>query len=137
SSKTRRNSAESVPGGPMTQLDLKTTPLTDAARRFLEPGVYGHFIDGRETLSASGETFAVIDPNTGLTFARCALGGPEEIDAAARAARAAFEDGRWRHMPAQEKERILRRFAELIEANRDLLFDLDVIDGGVVRSYST
>jgi acyl-CoA reductase-like NAD-dependent aldehyde dehydrogenase len=111
-------------------------PLAPATRAFLAEGGFGHFIEGEMVGSASGETFAVHDPATGREFARCAAAGPQDVDRAVRSARRAFDDGRWRNLEPLEKERRLRRLGELIEANRDLLMDLDVIDGGLVRAYS-
>jgi acyl-CoA reductase-like NAD-dependent aldehyde dehydrogenase len=108
--------------------------LSEAAKAFLAEGRFGHLIDGATTTST--ETFAVHDPATGQEFARCAAGTPQDIDRAVRAARTAFEDGRWRGLEPLEKERRLRRLGQLIEDNRDLLMDLDVIDGGLVRAYS-
>ena len=93
-------------------------------------------IEGEVVASASGETMAVFDPATGVEFARCAAGGREDVDRAVRSARQAFDDGRWRNLDAQEKERRLRRLSTLLQQSRALLSDLDVIDGGVVQAYS-
>ncbi|HZZ36958.1 MAG TPA: aldehyde dehydrogenase family protein, partial [Caulobacteraceae bacterium] len=111
-------------------------PLSPATRAFIGGGPFGHLIDGEVGASASGETFAVYDPATGAPFARCAAGGAQDVDRAVRAARRAFDDGRWRNLDPQEKERRLHRLGALIEQNRDLLMDLDVLDGGLVRGYS-
>lgn len=110
--------------------------LSKAAKTFLSTRVFGHFIDGVAVQSASGATFPVYDPAVGRAFARCAAGDGQDVDRAAQAARRAFEDGRWRNLEPLEKERRLRRLSQLIDANRDLLMDLDVIDGGLVRGYS-
>jgi len=110
--------------------------LSSAASAFLDRGGFGHVIEGEFVSSLSGETFAVIDPATGEAFARCAAGGAEDVDRAVRSARRAFEDGRWRDLEPLEKERRLRRLSQLIDQNRDLLMDIDVIDGGLVRAYS-
>jgi len=110
--------------------------LSKASQAFLAEGGFGHLIDGEVVGSVSGETFPVYDPATGREFARCAAGGPEEVDRAVRSAREAFEDGRWRNLEPLEKERRLRRLSGLIQDNRDLLMDIDVIDGGLVRAYS-
>jgi len=110
--------------------------LSTATRAFLAEGGFGHLIDGEVVGSVSGETFAVYDPATGREFARCAAAGPEEVDRAVRSAREAFDDGRWRNLEPLEKERRLRRLSGLIHDNRDLLMDLDVVDGGLVRAYS-
>lgn len=111
-------------------------PLTDLTRAFLAKGPFGHFIDGKMVRSEGGDSFAVIDPGTGETFTECAAGTAADVDRAVQSARAAYDDGRWRDLPPAEKERILRRYAELLYENRDLLSDIDVIDGGVVRTYS-
>ncbi|CAN7309075.1 aldehyde dehydrogenase family protein [Phenylobacterium sp. LjRoot225] len=108
--------------------------LSGAAKAFLAEGRFGHLIDGETCFS--DETFAVYDPATGAEFARCAAGTAKDVDRAARAARAAFDDGRWRNLDPLEKERRLRRLSQLISQNRDLLMDIDVIDGGLVRAYS-
>src|SRR5438477_10929965 len=111
-------------------------PLSPATRAFFSGGRFGHLIDGEVVTSASGETFVVFNPATGAPFAQCAAGGALEVDRAVRAARRAFEDGRWRNLDPQEKERRLHRLGALIEQNRELLMDLDVLDGGLVRAYS-
>lgn len=111
-------------------------PLSKATRAFLADGGFGHLIEGETVSSASGETLPVFDPATGREFARCAAGGREDVDRAVRSARQAFDDGRWRNLEPLEKERRLRRLSQLIDENRDLLMDIDVIDGGLVRAYS-
>lgn len=110
--------------------------LSQAAHTFLANGGFGHLIDGDIVGSVSGETFPIYDPATGREFARCAAAGREDVDRAVRSAREAFDDGRWRNLEPLEKERRLRRLSGLIQDNRDLLMDLDVIDGGLVRAYS-
>jgi acyl-CoA reductase-like NAD-dependent aldehyde dehydrogenase len=110
--------------------------LSQASQTFLASGAFGHLIDGETVSSVSGETFAVYDPATGREFARCAAAGREDVDRAVRSARQAFDDGRWRNLEPLEKERRLRRLSGLIQDNRDLLMDLDVVDGGLVRAYS-
>ena len=114
---------------------LDAYPLSPRTRRFLE-GPLGHLIDGEMVASASGRTMPVHDPATGRVFAEVATGDPEDVDRAARAARAAFDDGRWRNLAPADKERRLRRLAELLDERRDVLTDLDILDGGLIRSYS-
>jgi acyl-CoA reductase-like NAD-dependent aldehyde dehydrogenase len=78
----------------------------------------------------------VIEPATGLEFARVASGDRTDVDTAVRSARTAFDDGRWRRLPPAQRERCLRRLAQLLDTQRELLSDLDVLDGGVLRGYS-
>jgi acyl-CoA reductase-like NAD-dependent aldehyde dehydrogenase len=116
--------------------ELSRYPLQAATRKFLADAPHGHYIEGEATPSLCGETLPVFDPATGVEFARVAAGNKADVDRAATSARRAFDDGRWRHLASGEKERRLRRLASLLDANRDVLADLDVLDGGVVRSYS-
>ena len=110
--------------------------LSAPTQGFLAAKTFGHFIDGQDVGSATGESFAIHDPATGREFARCAAGTAQDVDRAVRSARRAFDDGRWRNLEPLEKERRLRRLGELIAENRDLMMDLDVVDGGLVRAYS-
>ena len=48
----------------------------------------------RTIASASGRTFATIDPSTGAEIAQVAFGEAEDVDRAVAAGRAAFESGR-------------------------------------------
>ena len=111
-------------------------PLSPKTREFLGREWFGHFIDGKELPSEDGSTLSILDPASGLEFARVAKGAPVDVDRAVRGARKAFEDGRWRHMPPAHKEKCLRRLSTLFEAHGDLFTDLDVLEGGVVKSYS-
>jgi phenylacetaldehyde dehydrogenase len=78
--------------------------------------VHGHFIDGRERPSADERTFEVRNPANGMLVARVAEGGAAEIGSAIDAASNAFEDGRWSRQTVRERQRILNRFADAIEA---------------------
>ena len=118
------------------QMSMDDLPLAQATSNFLTLSEFGHVIEGEVVPSASGQTMPLYDPATGLEFARCASGGAEDVDRAVRSARAAFDDGRWRNLDAQEKERRLRRLSALISQSREVMSDLDVLDGGVVQAYS-
>jgi acyl-CoA reductase-like NAD-dependent aldehyde dehydrogenase len=118
----------------MTVLD--TYNLSKGAAAVLDGGVIGHVLDGEVTLSSSGKTFPVFDPSSGQQIAEGADGGSEEVERAVQAARTSFDDGRWRRLRPSERERVLRRLAELLEQNRDALSDLDALDAGILQSYS-
>ncbi len=91
---------------------------------------YGLFIGNQEVPAASGKTFESTNPATGEVLSRVAEAGPEDVDRAARAAEKAFEEGSWRKTHPYERAKLLRRFAELIEKNRDRLAELDTLDCG-------
>ena len=115
---------------------LSLYPLCGKTRKFLTGSPFGHFINGEMVPSSSGETLPVYDPSTGIEFARVAAGNAADVDRAVRSAREAFDDGRWHHLAALEKERRMRRLVAKLEDHRDILADLDVIDGGVVRAFT-
>ncbi len=111
--------------------------LAPEAEKYLGRGVVGHVIDGRTVESVSGATFEVVDPSTGVTIAQAARADQEDVDRAVAAARAAFEDGRWRNLTPLERERRLRRMATLLEDHTDVLGDLDSLDAGVLKKWSS
>jgi phenylacetaldehyde dehydrogenase len=91
---------------------------------------HGHFIGGRWTAAASGGALDVHDPATGQRIARIAAGGAAEIDAAVRAARAAFE-GPWSRFTAAQRSAVLWRVAELVQQDFQRLCELEVLDSGL------
>src|SRR5215470_2671101 len=89
-----------------------------------------HVIDGQETESVSGERFASVDPWTREPWAEVALGGQEDAERAVQAARRAFDEGPWPRMGFAERGALLHRFADLIEANAEMLALADTTDMG-------
>src|SRR6478672_3718230 len=88
------------------------------------------FIDGKFRTAASGATFDSVNPATGELITRVSSGGAEDVDAAVRSARAAFDSGVWSRTSAAHRKRVLQRLAELItEHDRELAL-LDSIDMG-------
>jgi gamma-glutamyl-gamma-aminobutyraldehyde dehydrogenase len=88
------------------------------------------FIDGAFRDAASGETFVSENPATGRPITEVASGDTVDIDAAVKAARRAFEDGRWSRMAPADRKTILLRYADAIEANSEELATLDALEGG-------
>ena len=87
-------------------------------------------IDGRWVPAASGDSFDVRDPSSDRILTRCAAGDAVDVDRAVMAARKAFDQGEWPRMKACERERLLHRLADLIEAHADELAELEAIDNG-------
>ncbi len=78
-----------------------------------------HFIGGKHTPGASGTYGDVYDPNTGQVQARVPLAGRSETEAAiADAAEAQREWGEWN---PQRRARVLLRFLQLVEKEKDSL----------------
>ncbi|MFJ5310048.1 aldehyde dehydrogenase family protein [Streptomyces sp. NPDC088350] len=88
------------------------------------------YIGGEWTHAADGATFTTVDPARAKPVAEVAACGAAEVDRAVRAARAAFEDGRWSRLAPAERKRRLLRLAELIAADAEHLALLDSLDMG-------
>ncbi len=87
-------------------------------------------INGEWTDSASGKTFATINPATEEKIADVAYGDEKDIDRAVKAARRAFETGDWPRMDARDRARLIHRLADLIEEHIDELAALETLDNG-------
>lgn len=96
-----------------------------------------HFIDGQWAESNHDATIAVYDPSTGREIARISDASDADVDRAVAAARTAFDDGRWTGLSPYNRERLINRLADLIEANADELAELESIDNGKPRSASS
>ena len=77
---------------------------------------YSHWIGGRAVAGTSGRAGDVFNPSLGVVAARVALASEPEVDAAVRAARAAFPA--WAATPALKRARVLFKFKEIVEQRR-------------------
>src|SRR3954454_21214696 len=104
--------------------------LSDAARAFAGRD-HGLLIGGEWVPAAEGRTFETVDPATEQAIAAVPHGGPEDVDRAVAAARAAFaDDAPWRKAPAPQRALLISRFADLIEEHADELAELEALDNG-------
>ncbi|MCL4183575.1 MAG: aldehyde dehydrogenase family protein [Burkholderiaceae bacterium] len=101
------------------------------------PERYALFIDNEPVAPLSGDTLPVVDPSDGSTFAQMGRGGGADVDRAVRAARRAFDGsgtepaaGPWGRLDAVDRGRLLRRWADLIDANREALARIESRDTG-------
>lgn len=88
------------------------------------------FIDGAYRPSASGRTFATINPATGETLAHIAACNSDDVESAVAAAGAAFDDGRWHRRTPAERKAVLLQFASLLEAHTIELAVIESLDSG-------
>ncbi|MDN5932614.1 MAG: aldehyde dehydrogenase family protein, partial [Pseudonocardia sp.] len=86
-------------------------------------------IGGEAVDALSGRTFESQNPYTGRAWARVPDGGPEDVDAAVSAARAAL-DGEWGAMTGFARSALLRRLGDLVGRNAERLARLEVNDSG-------
>lgn len=89
----------------------------------------GLFIDGRFRAGTGGE-FIVLNPSTGAALATTTLASAADVDLAVRAARAAFDDGRWSRLAPAARAARLHRLADLLEENLDELALLESLNCG-------
>src|ERR1700719_2142425 len=87
-------------------------------------------INGKWVEAASGKTFDTYNPATGEVLARVAEGDREDIDRAVKAARNAFETGRWSQLTASERGRAIWKLADLLEENLEEFAELESLDNG-------
>ena len=83
------------------------------------------FINGEFVDAASGATFDTFAPRDATLLTRVAACDTEDVDRAVRAARAAFEDGRWCHQTPQQRKAVLLRLATLM---RERAMDLGLVE---------
>ncbi|PKR82636.1 aldehyde dehydrogenase family protein [Heyndrickxia camelliae] len=103
--------------------------VDERVEKFLQ-GKKKLFINGEFVESASGKTFDTPNPATGETLATVYEGGPEDIDRAVKAARKAFDEGKWTKMSAAARSRLMYKLADLMEEHKDALAQLETLDNG-------
>lgn len=97
-----------------------------------------HLIDGANVAPVNGDYIPVENPANGDVIAHVASGTAEDVDAAVRAARRAFEDPTWREMGPAERSRLLYRLVEIFTRNAEELVYLEAIStGGTIDRIST
>ncbi|MEM7376226.1 MAG: aminobutyraldehyde dehydrogenase, partial [Pseudomonadota bacterium] len=81
-----------------------------------------------ERVQGAGDAIDVIDPATGVAVTTVNAASADQVEAAARAAEAAFES--WSHTPPVERAAALLALADSMEAASDDLGELESIDCG-------
>ncbi len=105
---------------------------TLAESKFAAPKVRqtNMLINGKWVESRSGKRFQTINPVNETVIAEVAEGDAADVDAAVKAARAAFDSGPWSKMDARDRGRLMNKLADLMEANLDELAALETLDNG-------
>lgn len=98
----------------------------------LQKDPYPLFIDGSWVTPRSGWSFPVINPNDNSVIAHISEAGSEEVDAAVRAARRAYDEGPWSRLTARERGVLLSKTADIVERNLEKLAYLEALDTGKV-----
>ncbi|MFI5114701.1 MAG: aldehyde dehydrogenase family protein, partial [Terriglobales bacterium] len=104
------------------QIDSRVSAFIEKPRKML--------IDGKWVNAASGKTFPTYNPATGEVLAQVAEGDRQDIDAAVKAARKAFDSGPWPRMTASERGRLIWKLADLLEAHTEEFATIETLDNG-------
>ena len=87
-----------------------------------------HFINGKRDPGRSGATFEGYTPVDNSVIGNVASGNADDIDAACRAADAAFEE--WRELPGAERKKLLHKVADAIVKNAESIALVESYDSG-------
>src|SRR6202795_1572217 len=93
---------------------------------------FQNYIDGEWVDAASGETFESTSPANGETIGVFPKSGPDDVDRAVAAAKAAYAE--WRLVPAPKRGEVLFRFAQLLAEHKDDVTELMTHEMGKVRA---
>ena len=113
----------------MTTAQALPEALSDPARSFVA-GPHRLLIGDERLEAADGRTFETLDPATGRVIATVPYAGAEDVDRAVRAAREAFDDGRWTGIAAAARTRAMLAFADAIDEHADELAEIESLDNG-------
>ena len=91
---------------------------------------HDHFIAGDRVAPGSGAYFESTNPATAAVNYEVARGDAGDIDRAVRAAKAAFEDPRWRDLSQTKRGRLLRNLGDLVAENAEELARMETLDNG-------
>ena len=108
---------------------MTETPSTSAAPT-LERSSWKLLINGEQVDSANGAQFATYNPAHNTELAQVAQAGREDVDRAVRAARAAFEGGKWPRTSAARRTNIMMKIAQIMRERSDELARTETLNNG-------
>jgi aldehyde dehydrogenase (NAD+) len=92
-------------------------------------------VGGQWRASGDGATWTHRHPATQEEIGAFAVATAEDVDAAVRAARTAFDEGTWPRATASERIKVLRKYGDLLREHADELRALQALDNGVPLSF--
>jgi aldehyde dehydrogenase (NAD+) len=103
-----------------------------AARRPVQDAMpdFQNLIGGKWQPAFDGRTLDMVSPSDGRPFARIARGSAEDVDAAVKAARHAFEEGAWSRLTAVERGRLMVELGQRVLEHFEELAELEARDTG-------
>ncbi len=109
--------------------DWSYAPAPESASHVKLLPKYDLFINGKFTAPAKGKYFETINPATEKKLAEVAEATSEDVDAAVKAARKAYNNV-WSKMPAKERGKYIYRIARMIQDRARELAVIESMDGG-------
>lgn len=96
---------------------------------------HGQYIDGRAVAGRGGERIEVVNPATRAVVGSVAQATDDEIEAAIASSDRAFR-GEWARVTPADRERILLRFADLIDAHGEEIAQIETAQSGKLIGVS-
>jgi phenylacetaldehyde dehydrogenase len=87
-------------------------------------------IDGKFVDAESGETFPIYNPASGMEIAQIPAAAESDVNKAVAAARRAFDDGPWPRMLPADRQNLLLKLADLIEARGEEIAQMETLNQG-------
>jgi 5-carboxymethyl-2-hydroxymuconic-semialdehyde dehydrogenase len=116
----------------MSELESNLKKANGWLERFRVEGVKNQ-IAGEAVDAADGATFETISPIDLKPIARVARGKADDVDRAAKAARAAFRD--WAAMDGDKRKKLLHRIADAIVARAEEIAFIECMDTGQALKF--
>ncbi|MBI3369564.1 MAG: aldehyde dehydrogenase family protein, partial [Burkholderiales bacterium] len=104
--------------------------ITEHTDAFLSKRHHRLLIDGQWVDAQQGGTFPTLNPATEEVVGEIASAGEADVDLAVRAARRALDEGPWGRLRPAERQRLLLKLADLVEAHAQTLAEIESIDSG-------
>jgi phenylacetaldehyde dehydrogenase len=105
------------------------TAILPSVQQFLDRQ-HGLWIEGRQSASESEKRLNIFNPATGEMIASTADASVSDVDRAVMSGWRAFVSRSWAGKLPAERERILLRFADLVEQNTEELAQLETLEQG-------
>ena len=109
--------------------NITYSPAPESASQVQIAKRYNHFIGGKWVAPTKKEYFATTNPATGKKLSEVAEGSQADVNAAVKAARAAY-DGPWGKMSGRERGKYIYRIARLIQERAREFAIIETLDGG-------
>ena len=107
------------------------TELTQKLTQFLQKNKHSHFINGTYQTSTAETYISVHNPANEKVIGRVAIGTKEDVHQAVAAATTAFHhNSPWRRMSPDDRGKILYKFADIIESNKETIAQLVTLENG-------